>query len=178
VAKKRKAPNSELIALLSRGDESIEEIEHQQHAENDDNDSVSARKFRFLHRVTRGLENPVDTPSRNHDAQNQFCASNHCVSPVRVFLQFEGHLPYYYTIFNIKMSIDKIPLFIRLFGFSNTLSWHLPTFAIKTIMGTSGLNCSVRNGKRCISAVEAPGHYIRELTNTENSIAFSLNQNL
>ena len=32
---------------------------------------------------------------------------------------------------------------------------------IKTIIGTSGLNCSVRNGKRCVPAVKAPEHYIR-----------------
>lgn len=30
-----------------------------------------------------------------------------------------------------------------------------------TIIGTSGLNCSVRNGKRCDSAVKVPEHYIR-----------------
>lgn len=43
----------------------------------------------------------------------------------------------------------------------NPLSWRLPTFAMKTIIGTSGLNCSVRNGKRCDSAVEVPEHYIQ-----------------
>ncbi len=39
--------------------------------------------------------------------------------------------------------------------------WRLATFAMKTIIATSGLNCSVRNGKRCDSAVEAPEHYIQ-----------------
>ena len=33
----------------------------------------------------------------------------------------------------------------------NTLFWRLPTFANKTIIGTSELNFSVRNGKRCTS---------------------------
>ena len=33
----------------------------------------------------------------------------------------------------------------------------------RTIIGTSGLNCSVRNGKRCFPTVKAPGHYIRRI---------------
>ena len=41
--------------------------------------------------------------------------------------------------------------------------WRLATFAMKTIIATSGLNCSVRNGKRCDSAVKAPEHYIQVL---------------
>ncbi len=44
---------------------------------------------------------------------------------------------------------------------SNTLFWRLATFAETTIIATSGLNCSVRNGKRCDSAVKAPEHYIQ-----------------
>ena len=44
---------------------------------------------------------------------------------------------------------------------SNTLFWRLATFAKKTIIATSGLNCSVRNGKRCDSAVEAPEQYVQ-----------------
>ena len=41
--------------------------------------------------------------------------------------------------------------------------WRLLTFAVKTIISTSGLNFSVRNGKRCDSAVKAPEQNIQYL---------------
>ncbi|KKS50103.1 MAG: hypothetical protein UV91_C0007G0002 [Candidatus Nomurabacteria bacterium GW2011_GWF2_43_24] len=38
----------------------------------------------------------------------------------------------------------------------NPLSWRLPTFAMKTIIGSVTLNFSVRNGKRCVRYDESP----------------------
>ena len=51
---------------------------------------------------------------------------------------------------------------IWLFGRTlNTLFWRLPTFAMKTIIGSVALNFSVRNGKRCDCYDKAPEHYIQ-----------------
>lgn len=43
----------------------------------------------------------------------------------------------------------------------NTLFWRLATFAFTTIIATTGLNFSVRNGKRCDPSVEPPKQNIQ-----------------
>ena len=47
----------------------------------------------------------------------------------------------------------------------NTLCWRLPTFPIKSIIGTMRLNFRVRNENGCDPHVESPTQNIQLITN-------------
>ena len=55
-----------------------------------------------------------------------------------------------------KSQARQIAIFCMAFLESSTRCWRLPTFAIKTIIGSTGLNFSVRNGKRCGPCDKSP----------------------
>ena len=52
---------------------------------------------------------------------------------------------------------------------SSAQSWQLPTFAIKTIIGSTGLNFSVRNGKRC-DPCDKPPRQCAQMKHILNSV--------
>src|SRR3989339_2223721 len=62
----------------------------------------------------------------------------------------------YNNIKNRKIKRAKKPVIIYQFLESNTQCWRLPTFAKKTIIGSTRLNFSVRNGKRCDPCDKSP----------------------
>ena len=67
-------------------------------------------------------------------------------------LSSQTHCPGTYLLSPFKTIIGTSGLNCSVPGtknFLNTLCWRLPTFAIKTIIGSVALNFSVRNGKRC-----------------------------
>ena len=55
-----------------------------------------------------------------------------------------------------KEKTQKNQQFLASFLGSSTRCWRQPTFAKKTIMGSTRLNFSVRNGKRCGPCDKSP----------------------
>jgi len=97
-------------------------------------------------------------PQKNEGNAESDCDGEGQVDPVSEIHHWQSPITLYYSTHNTKKSSNtKKPYKIWLFSKkSSARCWRLLTFPMKSIISSTGLNFSVRNGKRCGPCDKSP----------------------